>query len=139
MSFGDVTRFGRDARGRVSPHLALGRTVVKTTVEFGGQVFPGLDEVWLVRFAEYQGAVTYLDKMFTDLRATYTTPDTFAPRLIDRVVRMNGRISFTLRDVDVAGALSGEDRSWTAAEVRYLAATPAASAITTFFHGADPF
>ena len=66
------------------------------------------------------------------------TPDTFAPWLIDRVVQLNGRISFTLKDVDVARALSGADHGWTAVEVRYLAAPPA-RAITTFFHGADPF
>jgi len=122
------------------PHLALGLTEARVSGEIFGIAYKDVpNNHWLEDFAEQQGAITYNDKLFTDIRRMYKAPETFAPKLIDRVVRMNGRISFTLRDVDVAGALSGADRSWTAAEVRYLAATPAARVITTFFHGADPF
>jgi hypothetical protein len=52
---------------------------------------------------------------------------------------MNGRMSFSLKGVDVESVLAGEGRGWTAAELRYIAGNPAARAITTFFHGNVPF
>jgi len=91
---------------------------------------------WLEYFAKQQGAITYTDKLFTDINDMYKTPETFAPKLIDRVVQLNGRISFSLQDVKVAESLADQiPGSWTAAELRYIVQNPAARAITTFFPG----
>jgi RHS repeat-associated protein len=119
-------------------HLALGHTAIRDTFEVGGKKFEAIDTAWLDNFAREQGAITYQDKLFSDIRAAYKTPEEFAPKLIDRVVQMKGRISFSLKGVDVESVLAGEGGGWTAAELRYIAGNPAARDITTFFHGSLP-
>jgi RHS repeat-associated protein len=122
------------------PHVALGRTDVKVTYELNGETKIGYDTDWLHRFAQEQGAITYQAPMFRDILEAYPKDaQGFASNFIDRIVQMNGRISFSLNGVDVADVLAGGDSSWTAAELRYIAGNPAAKAITTFFHGIVPF
>jgi hypothetical protein len=62
-----------------------------------------------------------------------------APALIDAVVHMGGRISFSLQEVDVENVIAGIGEGWTDEELRYIAGNPAARPITTFFHGSVPF
>jgi len=121
------------------PHLALGHTGLMETVEYGGKTFTGRNENALRDFAAEHGAVTYMHSMFNDFREKYTTPETLGPKLIDHIVEHNGKISFNLKGIDVKAIMGGTRNGWTAEELRYIARTPAARAITTFYNGPDPF
>ncbi|WP_433181247.1 RHS repeat-associated core domain-containing protein [Actinoallomurus sp. CA-150999] len=130
-------------KGAEGPHLALGRVSPTADVEIGGTMYrdiPHPDELY--NFARRMNAITFKHEMFADLRAQYPgfeNRKAFTEHLIDRVVRMNGKISFSLLGVDAKKILAGMEESFTAEEVRYLARNDAARAITTFFHGAPPF
>jgi RHS repeat-associated protein len=123
------------------PHLALGLNEARIDYEAGGTVYKDVPHSrWLEQFASDQGAITYRHPLFSDIVAKYGTADTFAPKLIDRVVQLNGRISFSLQSVDWEGALAGKySDKFTAEELRYIVRTPEARAITTFFHKIVPF
>jgi hypothetical protein len=109
-------------------------------MEVAGKTFKGvIDKQFLQRFATEQGALTYTDDPFLEITKTYTERDTFVPNLIDKAVQLNGQILFNLKYINVDDALSGEDTSWAAAELRYIAGNPVARAITTFFNGTVPF
>jgi hypothetical protein len=120
-------------------HLALGHTAVKETFEIAGKTFEGIDPHWLDNFARGLDAITYQNKLFSDIRETYKDPVEFAPKLIDTVVQMGGRISFSLKGVDVENVIAGIGEGWTDEELRYIAGNPTARAVTTFFHGIVPF
>jgi RHS repeat-associated protein len=128
----------------VGPHLALGKATIRYP---NGGMKPALQE-----FAAEHNAITWENDLFDDiwdraLRTKEITLNEAAVQTIDRVVALNGKISFNMEGLEPLGnILSGDVSSrWnlsedevklvngvTAHELRYIMANPAALRITTF-------
>ena len=117
-------------------HVALARQGAPTTYQIRDITIKGFNEQWLETFANKVGGITYRNERLASLNLrAIKDPDVFARTLIDHVVEANGRISFSLNNVDQAAAMAGEGAKFTGAEFRYIINNPAARAITTFYDG----
>src|SRR5262249_20844271 len=90
----------------------------------------------LDEFASQKGAITYKDERFQDIWLEAHDPKEGMARVIQRIKRGGGRISFNMKNFDPTNALdksiSSEKLTLTEYEYRYIKEHPEIEAITKF-------